>query len=359
MSLKPNHFDGLQDLNEYLSHFRLCSDINGWTDADRCKVLAAMLQGAARTYYMGLTEEDKSDYQSLISCLVRRFASENLSATYKARLASRRRQPGEDVRVLGDDILRMATRAFPGKDLGSVENSWIPLEHFLNSLEGDNQVEVQRAGCKSIYEAIEVVERYETSKQRSRPNGPPSAAVVRAVAGTGEDVQPAKTPSVPELAQLLEAIQKFSTKQDRLLEVQNRRPAEGGRSGAGPAQQRGPAARNPRREGCFKCGGLDHFQRECPNRQRIDARPGAGAGEERNRAPQHGVAALSAGGYAPAAMYGSAPSPGAYSGGHGGSAAELINFAAPAPYYHPGPPAGPAAPSSSTAQGSGNASPTC
>ena len=84
--VKPQTFDGTSDLPEYLCHFEACADINGWDGPDKCRVFGAYLLGAARTYYLGLGERKKYDFDYLVDSLKRRFASQNLNALWRSRL---------------------------------------------------------------------------------------------------------------------------------------------------------------------------------------------------------------------------------------------------------------------------------
>ena len=188
--VKPQTFDGTSDLPEYLCHFEACADINGWDGPDKCRVFGAYLLGAARTYYLGLGERKKYDFDYLVDSLKRRFASQNLSASWRSRLQSRKRKVGECIRQLGDDLWKMAVRGHPGLDLAQPENEWILLEAFYNAIESENSVECIRCDCRNMHDAIDVVERYETSKTRGQ------AVNVRAITNPAPNQAPAQ-PFVP------------------------------------------------------------------------------------------------------------------------------------------------------------------
>ena len=44
-----------------------------------------------------------------------------------------------------------------------------------------------------------------------------------------------------------------------------------------PKRRKSPAAKVPKKGGCFKCGSTEHFVRDCPSQARAEARAGAQA----------------------------------------------------------------------------------
>ena len=78
MVLKPEKFEGKSDLGDYISHIQDCAKLSGWDDRSKYLLLAANLWGVARKYYDGLPQEDKKDYDSLLTALRRRLGRGHL-----------------------------------------------------------------------------------------------------------------------------------------------------------------------------------------------------------------------------------------------------------------------------------------
>jgi hypothetical protein len=75
MSIKPEHYDGGEDWEEYISHFEICAELGKWHETDKVLALAAALRGPARTFYISLGQEEKRNYAALIERLGLKFGS--------------------------------------------------------------------------------------------------------------------------------------------------------------------------------------------------------------------------------------------------------------------------------------------
>ena len=254
--------------------------------------------GAARTFYLGLGERKKYDFDYLVDSLKRRFASQNLSASWRSRLQSRKRKVGECIRQLGDDLWKMAVRGHPGLDLAQPENEWILLEAFYNAIESENSVECIRCDCRNMHDAIDVVERYETSKTRGQ------AVNVRAITNPAPNQAPAQpfvphtpaeTPAAPAvpvnsplyMEKLMQVVTELSAGQQR-LESQVSQQQVAGRSYSSDRRSNynnggdrrsfygkgGDRNTHPNRGAqgntrpavvCYNCKQQGHYQRECVN----------------------------------------------------------------------------------------------
>ena len=89
VKLKPQHYDGTEDLDDYLSQFELLADLNCWNYESKSLYLAGSLKGDARTLLTGLCSLQRRDYDSLVQILTLRFGSLNRAEIYKANLQTR------------------------------------------------------------------------------------------------------------------------------------------------------------------------------------------------------------------------------------------------------------------------------
>ncbi len=131
-NMKPESYTGEKDWEAYLSHFEDCAELSGWTSRMKKLVLSASLKGQARTYYMGLAYEEKRSYPTLVSALTRRFGTMRQREVWVAQLEGRRRQPGESISAVADDLLRMAMRAY--NDLGIKAQETLALKQLYKMI---------------------------------------------------------------------------------------------------------------------------------------------------------------------------------------------------------------------------------
>ena len=75
VSLKPQLYEGDEDLDEYLSQFEILAEINGWDYVTKSLYLAESLKGGARALLNELDKESRKDYNSLIRVLHTRYGS--------------------------------------------------------------------------------------------------------------------------------------------------------------------------------------------------------------------------------------------------------------------------------------------
>lgn len=84
--IKPQYYDGTEDLDEYLSQFEIVSELNKWNYETKSLYLASSLRGDARTLLIELSQMERRDFQSLVRILNIRFGSLNRAEIYKATL---------------------------------------------------------------------------------------------------------------------------------------------------------------------------------------------------------------------------------------------------------------------------------
>jgi hypothetical protein len=81
-SVKPDQFDGQEDWEQYYSHFLNCAALGNWPEKTQLLVLSSCLKGSARTFYIGLPQEDKHSYRNLVRRLDERFGSSKQQPRY-------------------------------------------------------------------------------------------------------------------------------------------------------------------------------------------------------------------------------------------------------------------------------------
>ena len=59
LSVKPKNFEGVEDWEEYISHFEICAELGGWTDHEKLLALVMALKVPARIFYISLSATDR------------------------------------------------------------------------------------------------------------------------------------------------------------------------------------------------------------------------------------------------------------------------------------------------------------
>ena len=126
-------------------------------DTDKALTLASALRGPARTFYISLPQIERRNYGILVQRLGARFGSSTQGSRWLSRLESRKRAQGESIAALADDLRQMAQRAY--KDFDYRAQEVLALNQLYKSVTPD--IKYQCRDCKTITEAVEIIERYE------------------------------------------------------------------------------------------------------------------------------------------------------------------------------------------------------
>ena len=169
--IKPQHFDGSSDFEEFLSQFKITSEINGWQYKEKSLYLASCLTGDARSLLSELDHDGQRDYDTLTEKLANRFGSVNRSEIYRTQLKSRTRNKGETIPQLAQAIKKLVRQAYPGVHQDVVET--LAIDHFIDALtDSDIRLRVREFDPKTLADAEKSALRLEShkiaDKQRNR-----------------------------------------------------------------------------------------------------------------------------------------------------------------------------------------------
>ena len=161
--IKPQHFDGSSDFEEFLSQFKITSEINGWQYREKSLYLASCLTGDARSLLSELDHDGQRDYDTLTEKLANRFGSVNRSEIYRTQLKSRTRNKGETIPQLAQAIKKLVRQAYPGVHQDVVET--LAIDHFIDALtDSDIRLRVREFDPKTLADAEKSALRLESHK---------------------------------------------------------------------------------------------------------------------------------------------------------------------------------------------------
>ncbi|VDI11411.1 Hypothetical predicted protein [Mytilus galloprovincialis] len=168
--MKPQLYEGDEDLDEYLAQFEILAEINGWNYATKSLYLAGSLKGGARALLNELDKESRKDYNSLVKVLDNRYGSAEKSELFRAKLQTRMRGKEESLPELAQSIKKLTRQAYPSAQ--STITSVLALEHFIDALQdADLRLRLRESNPKSIHEAETLAVRLETLKLAERQKG--------------------------------------------------------------------------------------------------------------------------------------------------------------------------------------------
>ena len=157
--MKPQTYNGDEDWESYLSHFEVCAELGRWSLYDKVLYLAACLRGNAQVYYMTLTPVERSSYHTLTVKLGQRFGNLRQQPMWVSKFETRMRKQNESIAELGDDIRRIAQRAYSDMDHGAREV--LSLNQLYKSVSPDLRYKCISKNCTSVTKAVSIIEIYE------------------------------------------------------------------------------------------------------------------------------------------------------------------------------------------------------
>ncbi len=109
---KPALYNGKTSWLDYLVHFEMISEINGWNSQQMALELATSLRDNALAVLGDIDRRDQRNYACLVAALTTRFEPSNYAEVYRAELKSRIRDKNESLCVLAQDIKRLVRKVY-------------------------------------------------------------------------------------------------------------------------------------------------------------------------------------------------------------------------------------------------------
>lgn len=159
LPMKPQTYNGDEDWEAYLSHFEICAELGRWSHQDKALSLAACLRGNAQVYYMTLKPAERSSYHGLTLKLGQRFGNTRQQPMWISRLEARTRKPNESIAELGDDLRRLAQRAYSNMNHDARE--MLALNQLYKSVTPELKYKCISDNCTSVTKAVTIIEMYE------------------------------------------------------------------------------------------------------------------------------------------------------------------------------------------------------
>jgi hypothetical protein len=290
-------------LATHLAKWRNCARYHGWDERARACQLKGSLEGTAASLLWELP--DACSEAELLRALETRFGDLDQVERYRSELRVRRRRRGETLQSLYHDVCRLLALGYPGdtSEYGKIAAR----DAFVNCL-GDEELRIRilENGATSIEQAYSVAVRYE-SFRAGRDASMSDESSRRRVRNVQQPME--KGSAVPSDAQMQQMEQRLGSALEQQvqqlesmwsarwaqMEASLARMVDEGKWARSSSQGRGPGSANAsgftmanvrsqsgngrrrgalpvgpgrwaesRNQGCFSCGSMGHFSRECP-----------------------------------------------------------------------------------------------
>jgi hypothetical protein len=271
---KSPRFSGEGEWTAFLVQFETWMRLSGFDQEKHQEswsgLLGLAMESEAQVFFSGLSAEERGSFSVLKARLEQRYCGEGTSEVHKAKLQSMsRRQPGESLSKHRDSVWLMTRKGYPRLPRASQEQ--IALDALLRSVDSDLRVQASMKDCRTLDEAVAVMERYEAITQSDPERRKKPVKQVTEV--TDEPKEDGNGKQAKALTDLCGEMAGLLAKQMEFLAELKRQQTR-----SGPMGRRVP--RDLRDVECYNCHEKGHYSRECPKR-------GAGAtqGSSGNSAP--------------------------------------------------------------------------
>ena len=259
LRMTPDRFVGRGPILDYLSHFEACAGVNGWSEEEALRYLAASMRGPAVKVLVQQTGR-RLTYAELVNRLKQRFGPAGKSEVFLAELRTRRRRPKESLQELGQSIRELTALAYQEFDEAGQDR--LARGHFMDAIVRPEVREgLFRAQPRTLDDAIEAALsteaflRMETERNDSR-----SQRYSRALTDDGVQQKSKSTKDADD------AVSKLTKAVEKLIARSESAKHSGPRPNATAPVTRAPAFLLPEYQGnnCFNCGQEGHWRRDCP-----------------------------------------------------------------------------------------------
>ena len=226
-SREPDRYDGSTPWIQYAAHFDAISNINGWSDVEASRQLAASLRGSAcRVLYPKPTQYGRArefTLHELVGRLNRRYGPGHLADNYLSMLKSRQQRQKETLPELAEDVQDLTLKAYPEAEVKFLDR--LTIMHFRDAIrEPDIREAVHRSKPASLDDALAAALEAENWKQLESKRG--GTSYVRQVTAPA---LPIADPNQQRMDALQSDVKQLAEMMANFMTAEKRKPRGGAR----------------------------------------------------------------------------------------------------------------------------------
>lgn len=249
-----------EDFLVWIQNYEQVSKINGWSDDFKLAHISTILLEDANRKYWDCTENERSDWNSLVEALKSKFAPESSRASFEAALESRKKSDNESLDKYMTDLRTLARKAYP--DWVDKYRDKIVQKCFTDGLNAELRLWVLQSNPKTSDEALQSALRSEANLAKKQPS-----KVEVAAATASQPTGTSELATAIAQALVIAGIGKDTRNETRNAydrDFQYSTTARGRGRGRGFGFNR--RGRGYRQGTCHACGQTGHFWRDaiCP-----------------------------------------------------------------------------------------------
>ena len=178
-AFRPNllRFDGSgkMSLDDYLNHFRICSEVCGWSAQHCCLMLASHLEGRALTWLDDLPKSDRLNWNALVKHLEKHWYPPEKESYFRSAFNSRKKAVTESHSDFVKALRYLGKHAFPTMCAEAREE--LIRENFVQCLPSDLLLQLTLTNVTGLDEMIAKADLYDSIKKNVGSKKPIIAAV--------------------------------------------------------------------------------------------------------------------------------------------------------------------------------------
>lgn len=263
----PNKFEVDGNWEDYLLQFDMYSQLNNWTEEQRCLFLGLCLSDKAFAAFKELPTAVKNNYKALTEELKKKFSPVERVLVEKLKFSTRQWAKGEPLADLAADIRAQASKAYPHLSMAAQEE--LALDRFVDALPNNIRTLVRQRVPAEIATALSVAMQQEAIlevEKRSEVNAATLHRHESVVSSHLEAVLQQNAAAMNAMTQMMQQLIASTTSISNSSAPAMSRPRD-------TRRRRDPPT-------CWTCGQVGHRQASCTTVQQQTSGNGRGPAQQ-------------------------------------------------------------------------------